>query len=555
MGKPIQFYNSLKRNKLNAILSACFLFCAFLTSLFLFSHVKSPFFYAEQYYNSDTAYLHALYLDLFVDGYELSGWKLPPAPVFFPDMPLYFFSAYLMNDFKGSLALYTILNYFLFLFSAFVFYREVLSGGVLYDSIRAAALSVVSFTLITITDLNLGAFRMVYAPSFHGGAIWLSLFLLAVFIRLLSGRMRRALPETGFYILLFIGFLSDRMLAAIFLLPSAGVLLIDYFQTKRNRPIRIMAVSVVLYMAAVRIIQYLRGEKIIHAAQINLNIFKKHEYNFSDAANLISVERFINDFGIFLFVIMGLGYMALLSQVLFFFFKQKRVPAERTRRIYRLFSCAKNKKDYCHALEFAMILFAVLPPSAVFATFLLAGQRSNVPRYYNDLFVMSFIFIPLVLESIKRYSGSVFSIFISIFALFLFFASPDKRAKGISSERLAFCLDELSVKYNFQYGLSDYWNAKSVTLFSKNRLRIFQTHNMNMFYWVNNIDWYIREGGNYKFIVTDRMETNIIHDLFGPPDVIEKCGNSEVYIYNDNVRLKNYWSPKELHLWKAFTGN
>ncbi|NPC87214.1 hypothetical protein HPC49_54685, partial [Pyxidicoccus fallax] len=46
----------------------------------------------ETFFNADALYLPALYRDIVGLGGSWSGWRLTPAPYFFPDMPLYFAS-------------------------------------------------------------------------------------------------------------------------------------------------------------------------------------------------------------------------------------------------------------------------------------------------------------------------------------------------------------------------------------------------------------------------------------------------------------------------------
>ena len=86
-----------------------------LTTVYIsFSTEKLPI---RDLFNSDTFYLPTLYQDLFYTSYNVSGWKLPAATYFFPDMLIFFFIASLASDFRLAIVFYGIIQSILFVLS------------------------------------------------------------------------------------------------------------------------------------------------------------------------------------------------------------------------------------------------------------------------------------------------------------------------------------------------------------------------------------------------------------------------------------------------------
>ncbi|MCG6550948.1 MAG: hypothetical protein L7F77_01375 [Candidatus Magnetominusculus sp. LBB02] len=131
---------------------------------------------------------------------------------------------------------------------------------------------------------------------------------------------------------------------------------------------------------------------------------------------------------------------------------------------------------------------------------------------------------------------------------------------------LAQCLDNLKDKYNLSFGLSDYWNSKPATIFSKKGIRLYAlTKDLKSYHWINNIDWYT--GRNmpgyakpfYNFIVVNSLDSQLIEQQFGKPTETLSCpGNSyEIYFYdahsgfNEKVGAANRYAAD---IWDFTTG-
>lgn len=111
------------------------------------------------------------------------------------------------------------------------------------------------------------------------------------------------------------------------------------------------------------------------------------------------------------------------------------------------------------------------------------------------------------------------------------------------------CIDKHSEEYSLSYGLSDYWNAKKIMLFSKKGIIPVQiTPAGDIYHWINNIEWYtyLKKSKNL-FIILAGLNENEILKRFGLPDETFECLQSKVIIYKGEkvAKIVNNFIPSE----------
>ena len=107
------------------------------------------------------------------------------------------------------------------------------------------------------------------------------------------------------------------------------------------------------------------------------------------------------------------------------------------------------------------------------------------------------------------------------------------------------CAERIFADQETVYGLSDYWNAKYYTLFSGNRLRVYQigytdlkkNHTLNNKYWYEKGKSVKFSSPEYKFIITERISDALIEKKWGKPDHKTDCGRNSVWIYRRGISL------------------
>ena len=107
---------------------------------------------------------------------------------------------------------------------------------------------------------------------------------------------------------------------------------------------------------------------------------------------------------------------------------------------------------------------------------------------------------------------------------------------------LTACLEGSGLKE----GLADYWNSRSPTASSNWRIQIDQiTADGSIYVWGNNRRWYDHafaepeRAPDYSFIVSTRLNSDRLRSRFGDPSSHLRCGSDDVWVYQDDRRLRD----------------
>jgi hypothetical protein len=120
------------------------------------------------------------------------------------------------------------------------------------------------------------------------------------------------------------------------------------------------------------------------------------------------------------------------------------------------------------------------------------------------------------------------------------------------------CIDEHTARYQIQYGISEYWEAKHLSLLSKRDVFVVQAkqlyHN-SLFpqYWINIIAWYKHD---FEFIITRTvqdgslvLEPEFVKRRFGSPSGSFLCDEKTVLVYN---RQEDHQFQRQFQVLPAF---
>jgi hypothetical protein len=109
---------------------------------------------------------------------------------------------------------------------------------------------------------------------------------------------------------------------------------------------------------------------------------------------------------------------------------------------------------------------------------------------------------------------------------------------------IARCLDELKKKYPLKHGVSEYWRAKVVTLFSRENVRLYSVYDVNMvpYKHLENENWYYETGyGRYdppvfNFVIFPKGDSlDPVYRQLGEPLAREECGDYNFLLVNDYI--------------------
>jgi hypothetical protein len=105
---------------------------------------------------------------------------------------------------------------------------------------------------------------------------------------------------------------------------------------------------------------------------------------------------------------------------------------------------------------------------------------------------------------------------------------------------LVHCLDEQAAARGLRHGISNYWQAKYISVLSRQGLHVVQVQpDLTPFHWINSIEWYDRD---FEFIIIDEasegwhlLSQELIVSRFGEPADTFRCGASLALVYDTPV--------------------
>ena len=473
-------------------------------------------------YHADALYLPALYRDL-ASGQDLSSWSLPPAPYYFPDMLVFFGLNRLLGDFHLAILAYGPTQVLLFIFGLISLCRLIdsrnlhterfvlLAGAVFYLYFYAARFHILALTLVS---------------AHHFGVIVVGTGCLAILTSTFGHQHsdgKVGLPVLIALLLSALTVASDMLYVVHFLVP---------------------AMLSVCLLLALREITYRRA--LVYASlclSLPIGRVLNRLLTGSDTAAALPTFSFQNlQTGLLQLIAWvksswlphPLVLLAGSSFVLTIGFVLTVIVRARTR-------CAKAPQ------RMFVLSFLVFQLSACVLSVLYLGKVTL--RYLLPLIIMpTFFGWPLLFAAackpLRILNNNVGSK-IMAFVILLICGGILARI-GISPQigqlvdyypEVVRCMDDQTRQRHLQNGLSNYWQAKYISMLSHNGLHVVQLDaDLRPFYWVNNRHWYEQP---FEFIVIDprqpdgsRLDRAKIIDRFGWPDDSFRCGSSEILIYH-----------------------
>jgi hypothetical protein len=107
------------------------------------------------------------------------------------------------------------------------------------------------------------------------------------------------------------------------------------------------------------------------------------------------------------------------------------------------------------------------------------------------------------------------------------------------------CVAGASAKYGLHAGLAEFWTSRPLTLASESTLQVDQVAlDGSRQYYTNDINWYAKsfrdpaQPPDYRFIVMRDLSPSAVSARYGPPNHIEPCGDTQLWIYDDPGALQ-----------------
>lgn len=470
------------------------------------------------FYNADALYLPALIKDI-LSGAALQGWKLPPAPYFFPDLPLFFLFQVLLGDFRPAVLAYSL--------------AQAAGLGLAWQALGRAALkenarwlngwfpAALGLLLALAASGRFNLFLPAALSAHHTGTLLTALLALACLAAWLTS------PHKVFWLVLagllvFLGTASDSLLVLQFVLPvGLAALLLGLARRTSQRQIGLLLL--VLLAAAAG---GLAVGGLLPYPSLSPYL------SFSPAGLRTALLRLADWVGglwiahPFLCLLWAAGFLAAWA-AWFTGWHRQAAPAF-------LLACG---------------WLALLAPLNL-AGLALSGSMSE-RQYLAAVIVPAFFSWPFLAAALRMHLGPPYrwvALMALLAAVVLNLPALNSISNILSLAHLmpveVSCLDGLAAQFGLKAGLGDYWQARTFTLFSQLGVRVAPVNdNLTPQHWVGSLSAF---EGEFQFAVIDedprwggRLNEDLIRQRFGPPAEVYFCPNSnpdkppsKVLLYN-----------------------
>lgn len=467
-------------------------------------------------YNSDNVYLPMLYKSLFILNENFSDWYGSPAPYYFPDMFLYFFLMLITNgNYYLSFYLFFTIELIAIFITIFFIYKLFFNKFIsLYFSL------IILGTIYYIPSLIL---KYQYMSVFHFGEFVIGLIIVYLVLSNFNNIIKIKLFIV--FILTTITILSDKMLILHFIFPI--IITLIFLWIKKDITSKLLTnVAMVFFMAFIssKIINYVIA---VHNSSYPLTFSYK---NILENLNTIS--------GIFKISFLEYTFSSILNLISIVFIILISIYFFRIKNSYKFVK-----------IQFFLFYSIIMIIGNIFALSLINDVPIN-ERYMIPVFIIPIICIPIIYrlfiniikeENVKNILIAITVVlFISIsYSTFNNFKEKDLKTEYYPN--ISSCIDTFLDKNNLKYGISGYWQAKSINLLSKKDIFISQVKpNLEPYLHVINSKWY-RNIYDFALIEYDSPlaafspEKEKILNLNGNPTEIVKCENIEILYYKNGL--------------------
>lgn len=492
----------------------------------VFINTATGAFDINLFYNADALFLPALYKDLF-SKYPLSGWYLPPAPCFFPDMLLYFTLNFITGNFHIAIMLFGFIQCALFLILSY-YLTAVLHGKSMLPRMLSLLVAACYFYQLP----RMGILNPTVVSTYHFAVILAGITALILVSKILSAQSSYRNKTVLLFALSGATVASDLLFLVQFILPmTVSVLLLYLLRNTELKKTIALLVSLVLSVpagiAANTAINHYSKVPVTWPHGESLSVFKLIISCWFE--NLVSTHYVL--VGIWLALFAYFCAMAVRA----FFKKIETVSAlQRPEKhlfvifftlfcvLFNMVSCILSCNGFCRYFLATIIMPFIIGPPLVLGT---ALSRKTSMRLVPVLLI-TFMAFAVALPSIRNLKNL-----------------PVLAQLSDHYPVIVKCLDQQCSKYGITNGLSLYWEAKYFSMLSKKNLHIVQVWGgQNRLpaprYGINNLYWYDEK---FEFIIFDPgrktprrafIDKSMILECFGPPAHILQCQHFEVLVYN-----------------------
>lgn len=446
------------------------------------------------FFNSDTLTLPSVYRSLFVDDFPLKSWHFNSSPNFFPDMFFYFIFMKLSGDnFIVSSLLYGCIQYLLILWLfKKIFYTVFPEASMMYFLVLTIIQSVFLLEFFFFTKDFTYVFYMV-SNSFHTSAFLMTLICVLLTFKYISNPTLKS-PLMILSLLIIISALGDKLFIVLY--SSVMILTCVFkFKTIGKKPSLVLLTLIVLSSAI--------GWKIYDLIATSDYVYFCTPYKMFAFDNMISSFHILMEqCGTYMSELSFKSFSMYLSFISFIglcwlYFKIKKTE-NKLLSIYITFS-----------IIFCLSSFWVVVINGSYTGW--DSMRYNIYAFYigilNATILLSCFTIKPSYKIIGKYVVS--GICVLILAIGIKEFSLDGLNKYLTYyPETVKELDMLADSNHLKVGVSNYWDARKTTLFSKQHLKVYSVFDdLALNDLSSNENWYFNPNVQFDFIILNGLDT------------------------------------------------
>lgn len=460
-------------------------------------------FKLDSVFNADMLGAPLFFNDLFREGGSLKDWYMGASPCIFPDVILYlFFSELFHLDFISILFFYGITQSILVVYLSSFLYKKL--APPVYKEYAWLIPVFYSFVFLESyynTGHEVFAFLML-VYGYHTGAFISALLAMCIYVSELKHGWK--------YVLLFLFTLlatfSDILFVPMFIGP---IIVLNIFMF-RFKGVKFSVLSSVFIVSGCALAFY-----IYEYVKANL-------VYFSNPSKIYAFDNIMPSLKIF--------YEHMLAYITLGGFRGFQIAFAFVAPIVCFIILILKRKTLSKEFKF-LLFFYVVFSVIVFSAPILNGNytawdtiRYNIAPIFFSMTILAlliaFIFNRFITNSTTQL---IVSYLIPVFFVFLislkfspvglkdYFTYYPPKVKEI---------DSICKKYNLKNGISNYWNAKWVSVFSKNHVKVLSMHSTVFMYELgSNIKWFYNR--EFDFVIANKLDSARIRQLFIIKDTIK----------------------------------
>ena len=479
--------------------------------LAVFAGLHNNLYAFNVFFNSDTLTLPSVYRSLFVDNFPLKGWHFNSSPNFFPDMFFYFIFMKLSGDnFILSSLLYGCIQYLLILWLfKKIFYSLFPEASILYFLLLTILQSIFLLELFFFTKDFTYVFYML-SNSFHTSAFLMTLICVLLTFKYISNPALKS-PLIILSLLIIISSLGDKLFIVLY--SSVMILTCVFkFKTIGKKPSLVLLILIVLSSAI--------GWEIYDLIAKSDYVYFCTPYKMFAFDNMISSFHILMEqCGTYMSELSFKSFSMYLSLISFIglcwlYFKIKKTE-NKLLSIYITFS-----------IIFCLSAFWVVVINGSYTGW--DSMRYNIYAFYIGIINTTVIFSCFSI-TIKPKFKTIGKFFIYGFCfLILGIGMKEFSFDGLNKYLTYYPetvkeLDTLADSNHLKIGVSNYWDARKTTLFSKKHLKVYSVFdNLALNDLSSNENWYFNPNVQFDFIILNGLDTTLFKQKITTTKYISK---------------------------------